>query len=230
MSRLTLMLLREPEVRYDGQLLTFPTRKALALLIYLAMEGGMHSREKLTALFWPESDMAHGRAVLRSTLGYLRSALREGTPTDSDNTPAQTSHLIVERDSLGFDFASDCELDFAVLQTAWNLAQASARFTASSMTRDKSHRHLLTQLERAVNLYRSDFLEGFFLRDAPGFDEWVSFQRATWNRRIRLVFDQLSQLQAEGGESRSAIETTTRWLTFDLLNEDAYRRLMQLYY
>ena len=50
MSNLHLALLGPPEVRHDGQLVAFRTRKVMALLVYLAFEGRLHAREKLTAL------------------------------------------------------------------------------------------------------------------------------------------------------------------------------------
>ena len=47
MSLLRLAVLGPPEVFRDGSRLTFPLRKAQALLLYLAVEGGMHPRSKL---------------------------------------------------------------------------------------------------------------------------------------------------------------------------------------
>jgi hypothetical protein len=57
MSHLHLRLLGEPEVRHDDVVLHFPTRKTLALLVYLVVEGGQHTRKDLTARFWPEQSM-----------------------------------------------------------------------------------------------------------------------------------------------------------------------------
>jgi hypothetical protein len=36
-------------------------KKILTLLICLALEGGLHSREKLAAFFWPHSDVRRSR-------------------------------------------------------------------------------------------------------------------------------------------------------------------------
>src|SRR5215469_766041 len=88
MGQLHLAFLGTPEVRHSGQVVTFRTRKALALLIYLVVKGGMHSREELTALFWPESDEEQSRATLRSTLAYLRKTLGE-------MSDPQLSHLLI---------------------------------------------------------------------------------------------------------------------------------------
>ncbi len=54
MEPLTIRLLGIPEICVGEQLLSFRTRKVLALLVYLAVEKGMHSRESLMALLWPE--------------------------------------------------------------------------------------------------------------------------------------------------------------------------------
>src|SRR5579884_3394406 len=51
-----LALLGPPEARIDSNLLTFRTKKALALLIYLAVSGGAQPREQLATLLWPDSD------------------------------------------------------------------------------------------------------------------------------------------------------------------------------
>ncbi len=68
MSELRLRLFGAPEVALDGVPLTFDTRKAVALLAYLAVTGRPHRRETLAALLWPESDQVRSRAALRRTL------------------------------------------------------------------------------------------------------------------------------------------------------------------
>ena len=72
MSQLQLSLLGEPLVIHGETTLTLSTRKALALLVYLAVEGGTHPRKTLSESFWPELDAQHGRAALRATLLELR--------------------------------------------------------------------------------------------------------------------------------------------------------------
>ncbi len=55
MGLLRLTVLGSPEVFHDGNRLKFSLRKAQALLLYLAVEGGMHPRSKLAAFLWPDS-------------------------------------------------------------------------------------------------------------------------------------------------------------------------------
>ena len=222
MGDLYLTLLGPPEVRHADQLLLFSTRKELALLIYLAVEGRLHARKTLAEQFWPEGDARHGRAALRITLLHLRHLLFEGEGVDA------VPHLLIQRDTLGLDLTSALELDLHILHEAWTSARAS---THTSLTMpEEAHRSLLAQLKRAISLPRGEFLEGFSLRDAPAFDDWVRFQREYWHLRTSEVFDRLSQLQFEAGELEAALETVSRWLVLAPLHEDAYRRLMRLHF
>src|SRR5579859_696465 len=163
MGDLYLALLGPPEVRHADQVLQFSTRKELALLIYLAVEGRVHLRKKLSEQFWPEGDAMHGRAALRITLLHLRHLLGEDTDV------ASVPHLLIKRDTLGLNFTSALGLDLHTLHQAWTLAHTS-KSTVLTIPED-THRTLLTQLQRATSLPRGEFLEGFSLRDAPVFDD-----------------------------------------------------------
>src|SRR6266852_4704596 len=222
MGDLYLTLLGPPEVRHADQMLLFSTRKELALLIYLAVEGRIHLRKNLSEQFWPEGDARHGRAALRLTVLHLRHLLGEG----ADVFPVP--YLLIKHDTLGLDLTSAIELDLHILLEACTSARAS---TGTTLTMPEvARRRLLAQLQRATGLPRGEFLEGFSLRDAPAFDDWVRFQREYWHLRTSEVFDWLSHLQFEAGELEAAIETVSRWLVLAPLHEDAYRRLMRLHF
>ncbi|HLI06955.1 MAG TPA: AAA family ATPase [Ktedonobacteraceae bacterium] len=222
MGDLYLTLLGPPEARHANQVLLFSTRKELALLIYLAVEGGIYERKKLSELFWPEGDAKHGRAALRISLLHLRHLLCEDTSVEP------VSHFLIKRDTLGLDLTSNLKLDLHTLQEAWAAAHASTHTTLTMP--EEERRTLLARLQHAISLPRGEFLEGFALRDAPAFDDWVRFQREYWHLRTGEVFDRLSQMQFEAGELEAAIETVNRWLVFAPLHEDAYRRLMRLHF
>jgi DNA-binding SARP family transcriptional activator/Flp pilus assembly protein TadD len=83
---LTLRLLGAAEITGTGrelatELLAKP--KTLALLAYLAMASprGLHRRDVLLALLWPDSDSNHARNSLRQSLHLLRRHLPTGTLT-----------------------------------------------------------------------------------------------------------------------------------------------------
>src|SRR5437868_15386562 len=115
MGLLRVAVLGSPEVFHDGSRLTFALRKAQALLIYLAVEGGMHSRSKLAALLWPDSEPAEARKTLRNAITLLRSLL-----ADADAS-AVHSHLLAEQDLLGLNPQAPVELDLEVVHQAQRL-------------------------------------------------------------------------------------------------------------
>jgi DNA-binding SARP family transcriptional activator len=76
--RLDIRVLGPMEAVVDGRPLEVDTRKALAVLAMLAVEGRPFARDELAAMLWPESDDASARGALRRTLSVLRSGLGAG--------------------------------------------------------------------------------------------------------------------------------------------------------
>lgn len=75
MAELEIRLLGSPQVVYNQKILTFASRKALALVAYFATTQTSHQREALLSLLWPELDNSRGRNALRYTLSVLRKTL-----------------------------------------------------------------------------------------------------------------------------------------------------------
>src|SRR6266566_2508536 len=217
MSQLQLSLLGTPVVKHGERTLTFSTRKALALLVYLAVEGGIHPRKTLSESFWPELDAEHGRAALRATLLELRKLL------ERSHGPGERAHLLVERDTLGFDQGSPLILDLRLVESASKQVGRGIEPLAG-----QAHEALLAQLEQATRQAHGPFLASFTLRDSQFFDDWARQHREYWHLRVHQLFDVLSLLYERAGDGERAIETVTRWLGFDPLNEEGYRRLMRL--
>ena len=63
--------------------------------------------------------------------------------------------------------------------------------------------------QKAIQLYRGDFLEGFSLPDAPAFDDWASLQREYWHRYMNGIFERLSHQQAAARQFEAGIATAT---------------------
>ncbi len=216
---LRLLALGPPEVRLGDNLVTFPTRKTLALLIYLAIEAGAQPREHLGALLWPEASPERSYANLRNTLSHLQTALRQVSGQ------TRSSYLLVTNNSLGLNPDADIDFDLRTIEHAYLLA----RTDRSSRTLPEGSASL-PFLQTAAACQRGAFLSGFSLGDAPGFDDWTAIQREIWHRRLGLVLDRLSEIQFARGEFSSATETASHWIALDALNEVAYRRKMRVHF
>lgn len=84
----------------QGQPLTPSSRKAKALLAWLALSPDrQHPREKIAALFWPDSDEAQARHSLRQTLVELHRIL----PEDSSTLSATRDWLLLDSQRVAID-------------------------------------------------------------------------------------------------------------------------------
>ena len=72
---LSIALLGPPRVERDGAVVTFDTRKAMALLAHLAIADRPRSRDSLCELLWPSHAPDRSRGALRRTLSTLRSGI-----------------------------------------------------------------------------------------------------------------------------------------------------------
>jgi DNA-binding SARP family transcriptional activator len=115
MQGLTLALLGSPQIARDSTPLSFDTRKAVALLAYLACTRRAHSRDALAALLWPE--YADARNALRRTLSTLQRTLGPGW-------------LDIGRDRVTVVHRPDLWLDVVVFEA--QLAEASDRGTLAA--------------------------------------------------------------------------------------------------
>lgn len=203
---LELRLLGSPVVTVDGRPIEVDTRKAIAILAYLAIETSA-DRDALAALFWADSSPDRARATLRRTL----SAIRGGAGPDSLETDRQQVRLTGhESDVARFD-----DLIGATAGHDHDPNDVCARCVP-----------LLTE---AASLYRDDFLGTFHVRDAPDFEDWA--RSVTESLRIRggEVFSRLAMGHAANGDYPAAIEITSRWIGLDELHEPAHRQLMLLH-
>ncbi|MCP4416073.1 MAG: tetratricopeptide repeat protein [Chloroflexi bacterium] len=98
MNRLNLTLLGMPQIKIDDQPITnLPSRKARALLIYLALTRQTHSRQHLAGFLWGEMTEDKARRNLRVLLTRLRKQLEP--------------FLNIQRRELGINLDSDVWID-----------------------------------------------------------------------------------------------------------------------
>jgi DNA-binding SARP family transcriptional activator len=202
------------------------TRKAVALLAYLAVTGESQRRASLVNLLWPEYDHTHGRAALRRTLYALRKALTG-------------AWLDVDREKVGLNPCSDPSTGSGQAPSTgsghalWIDVDQFRRHLADCET----HGHPLSQvcpacvalLTDAVSLYRGDFLSGFGLKDSFNFDDWQFFQADNLRRDLDGALERLGSWHANQREFSVAVGYARRRLALDPLNEKAHRELMRLY-
>lgn len=207
MSGIQLFLLGAPRIERDGSAVDLDTRKAIALVAYLAIEGQTFRRDSLAGLLWPEHGGDQARGALRRTLSTLKKGMG----------------------------GEGIEADRATVGLAGDAVWTDARRFRDLI--EQSHEPLvegdpdasLSLVERAVELYRGDFMAGFSLRDSVDFEDWQYYQSESHRRLMATALEQAVELLTLRGRFAEAVEHCRRWLSLDPLHEPAHRKLMLLY-
>jgi predicted ATPase/DNA-binding SARP family transcriptional activator len=208
MGSLEIRLLGPPQIDVDGRPAGFDTRKALAVLARVAVEGAQR-REVLAGLLWPESDATHAGGALRRTLSVLRSTIDRTTLT------IDRAEVRLEGGSYRCDVVSFRE---RMMQVRGHHGRAAGLCQAC-----------VEDLTAGIVLHRGDFLAGFSLRDSTEFDDWQFFQSEALRAELAAALDLLVSALAHRGELLEASAQARRRLALDPLHEPTNRRLMLLH-
>lgn len=206
---LRLTLLGKPQTSQDGTPpVGFIYNKALALLAYLAVTRRPHSRDALAGLLWGEMPDEYARANLRKILSVLREAVG--------------SHLTISRQMVAFRQESEYWLDTEVFESKLLSLPSSALAPAGLSEKE------IRLLDEAVKLYRGDFLEGFYVRDAPAFEEWVLPERERLRQMVLQALYKLAAHCTVRGEYAKGIDYTSRLLALEPWHEEVHQQMMLL--
>jgi DNA-binding SARP family transcriptional activator/tetratricopeptide (TPR) repeat protein len=203
---LEIRLLGSPQVTVDTVPVEVDTRKAIAMLAYLAVEQSA-DREALASLFWAESSPERSRATLRRTLSSLRGGI------GADWIRADRNRVTIAE---GFV----CDVH---------------RFT-TEIEETTHHDHdpsdvcsrCIPHLAMAADLYRGDFLGAFSVRDAPDFENWARTVAESLRLQAGDALRRLAMAHASSGDYTAAVVAAARWIKLDELHEPAHRLLMLL--
>ncbi len=200
MEMLRLHLLGSPQYLVGQRPLTdFTTMKIRALLIYLAMIPGPHSRDELAHLLWSDMTDRQAKKNLRNSLPNLKALVGP--------------YLMITRHALALNRDSACEVDVEQFRAVLTAPQAAVDLEA---------------LREATALYRDDFLAGFYVRDAPAFEDWVTIERE--HLRTIAIEGLLTLVDRchEQGAYELGLEAARRILTLDPWRETAHQHRMRL--
>jgi DNA-binding SARP family transcriptional activator/predicted ATPase len=187
----------------------FISSKSPALLCYLAYTGQPHTRAALTGLLWGDSPEAQAKASLRQVLSDLRSRLGP--------------YLLIEGNTVAFNCAAPHWLDVTEFNRHLRTA-APADASAEIVLSDSQ----AAALQAAADLYRGDFLAGFFVPSAPGFEEWVTGEQEWLRQAVLQALHRLILHYTQRGAYLLGINAAQRLLTLEPWQEEAHRQLMRL--
>ncbi len=206
---LKIRLLGDVSIQYHATpVKKLASRKAVALLAYLAHTRRTHARESLAALLWDARPQAQAMGNLRVVLSSLRKHLPD--------------FVTITRHTVSFNADGDAWVDSAALMDTIHAAQRHYRADKTMTAEMAAH------LTGAVALYRGDFLAGFHIRHSLGFEEWSSLTREQVRHSALEGLRILVAHYMQTGNLSAAIEAVMSLLAIDPLQEEAHRTAMRL--
>ncbi|HEX6291891.1 MAG TPA: BTAD domain-containing putative transcriptional regulator [Herpetosiphonaceae bacterium] len=184
----------------------FRSRKALALLIYLACTEQSQGREALADLLWGDCRQQQALSNLRTTLVHLRDRV-------GDCLHSTPGHLALNPRFPCWVDAVDVQRQLTAL-----LPDRSALLTQPTAR----------QLEKALQLYRGDFLAGFHVQHAPYFEEWVLIEGERLRRMVIEGYQRLVAFYVAQGDHKAGLRGVDRWLALDRLDEEGHTQRIHL--
>ena len=195
------------------------TAKTSALLAFLAMQSAPQQRHKLMGLLWGDLPEPNARRNLRRALWDLRHKL---------SRPDAPPFILASGQTVEFNRDSSYWLDVEAFSQRVNEVMRQRSSEAARRQGNSLTHQFVTSLTEAVRLYRGDFLEGFYVRGAPAFEEWMLAERERLRQMALQVLHYLVRHHAARGEYAAGIEYATRLLAMDPWREEAHRELMRL--
>ena len=207
MQRLTIVMLGEPRIYIDDELVVCASKKALGLFYYLAQAGGRHSRRELARLLWGGDENA-ARTSLRTALQRLPASLAQW--------------LAVDRESVGLRTEVENRIELDTLRFA---ALAKSEDVASLT--EASHFYG-GELLKNLDLDAAPEFDDWLHRERTRFRQLA---QSVFNRLIARHRERGQRDTAQASAEReAAMAAARRWTGLEPAAESAHRWLMRLYF
>ncbi len=210
MDEFRICLFGKLEIRQGDQLQTSAwTRRGQELLCYLALyRHKVHAREALIEMLWNDLSPAQSKKHLRQVVWEMQTALR-------------TRHLnidlllLTEPDWIGLNPKAAAWMDVDEFEQACTCAR--------HLSGEALDAECVCGLQRAVELYRGDLLEGWY-------HDWCLYERERLQNMYLDLLDKLMAYCAAHHLYEDGLEYGFKILRLDRARERTHWQMMRLHY
>jgi DNA-binding SARP family transcriptional activator/tetratricopeptide (TPR) repeat protein len=192
-------------LEHDGRNMPpIPSAAGRSLFAYLVTNRGRrHTRDLVAGTFWPDLPEQGARRRLSQAWWQIQTSLQD----------VKIGQPFIEATLFDVAFvATDYWLDIAEFDR--HIATAAKQ----AVTRDPAESG---SLEQAVDLYRGEFLAGFY-------DDWTHFERERLRSQYLVSLERLIALHKSRADYETAQYFARRLCLHDPLRESAHREVMRL--
>ncbi|GAB1476432.1 BTAD domain-containing putative transcriptional regulator [Bacillota bacterium] len=203
---LTISMLGQMNISYKDVSITDKlSTKLMALVCLLILNSNREmSRERLSAYLWPDSDEESARYNMRYSLWKTKKLI----PPDEEGQ----SFLIITKDS--------CRIN------------KNYKFQCDKLCIDSFDSHGRKPVEKLLQLkelFKGDFLEGFYLKNCTEFNEIILFERVVSQTKQIEIMKRLANLYDETDQSEEELQILHEMAAMEPYNENFAFRILNIY-
>lgn len=207
MAKLEIYLLGRIDILWQGQsILDKLSHKSIGILSYISGDRDKaYSRNKIANIFWDSSDSSSSRYNLRYNIWSLRKIFK--------STEGKLDLFISDKENIRLNEEFDVYIDAEDFQKRI----------------EKNLENSIEELEKIKNLYKGEFLEGFYIKDSSQFNDWVFYEREKFQRNYIKVLSKLQNHYKSQGKYQKAIDILEDRININPLKEELYLELIKIY-
>jgi len=203
---LSINMFGQMSISYNGASIAAKlSKKLMALICLLVLNAHREmSREKITAYLWPDSDEESARYNLRYNLWVLKKVI----PLDTNGQ----SFVLITKDS--------CRIN------------KRYRFQCDKLRIDEfdvQGKSAVEELIQLKELFKGEFLEGFYLKNCDEFNEIILFERVVCQTRQIEIMKKLINLYEEAHRYEEELQVLHEMMALEPYNENFAYRILNIY-
>lgn len=203
MNELEVRLLGNPEIRFEGEPISLPYKKAEGFFYYLAVKGSV-TREEVVNLLWADEDEISGKKKLRDVLYQVRRAMTKEVLITTGHTAISLNPDFPFKSDLKDPAAKGSFLEHFYIRNCYEFEEwtEQMRKTLAEQSQ-KSAREGLEEAMKAHDTAKMQQFANTLLSEDPYNEELYASimtmyaQNGDYNMAIRLYYDLVRLLKKE---------------------------------
>ena len=203
---LSINMLGQVNISYNGVSIADKlSTKLVAMICLLVLNSDREmSRDRLSAYLWPDSDEEAARYNMRYNLWKVKKLI----PTDAKGQ----SFILITKDS--------CRIN------------KKYKFQCDKLCIDSFDSHAekpVEELLKLKELFKGDFLEGFYLKGCNEFNEIILFERVVCQTKQIEIMKKLALLYEEEDRNEAELQILHEMTVMEPYNENFACRILSIY-
>lgn len=205
-NKIDIYMLGTPKILFNNKEITNKlSAKAIGILCYIVTNENIN-REKLAYMFWEDSNADAAKYNLRYNLWSMNKFFK--------NNSTDKALLIFEKNKILFSNEYEVNTDV---------------YKFNEIYTNNENLSSLDNLLKLKSMYKSDFLEGCYLKGCLKFNDWIFYAKEKYQKKYITILQSLLRVYQNERNYENAIQIIEEMMEINSYDEDLYVELIKIY-